>query len=59
MKNIFAVGNKWHEREEHIYEIAKDDPSVALILAAVTFEMMLKRFILKLSKNKTAPLQKN
>jgi len=58
VKNLFSVGYGHFNRENYIYDIAKSDPSIALILAAVTFEWTFKRFIMKLGKSKTDDLRK-
>lgn len=57
MANIFSAGCHWRFREERINEFLKTDPSIALICAAVSFESMFKRFILKLGKSNTNQLR--
>jgi hypothetical protein len=57
MANIFSVGCSWGDRERRIKEFLETDPSIALILASATFELMFKRFILKLGKSNTDELK--
>ena len=58
MKSIFSVGYGSKKREEKILQYLEEDCIVAIILAAVHFEWMLKRTILKLSKSPTKKLRK-
>ena len=58
MKSIFSVGYGSKKREEKILQYLEEDYIVAIILAAVHFEWMLKRTILKLSKSPTKKLRK-
>ena len=57
MKSIFSVGYGSKKREEKILQYLEEDYIVAIILAAVHFEWMLKRTILKLSKSPTKKLR--
>ena len=58
MKSIFSVGYGSKKREEKILQYLEEDYIVAIILAAIHFEWMLKRTILKLSKSPTKKLRK-
>jgi hypothetical protein len=55
---MFLIGFGSENREARIREIAKGDQTTALILAAVHFEWMLKRAILKLGSSPTTDLRK-
>ena len=55
---MFSVEYGIANREKKIYEIADTDPTTAVILAAVHFEWMIKRSILKLGCSPTAELRK-
>ncbi len=55
---MFAVGFGSKNREAAIRHTAQDDPTTAVILAAVHFEWMLKRAILKLGTTPTKALRK-
>lgn len=55
---MFSVSYGSENRENKIREIAKEDPTTGVILAAVHFEWMLKRSILKLGKAPTRVLRK-
>ena len=55
---MFSVGYGVANREKKILTIAKSDPNHALILAAVHFEWVIKRSILKLGSSPTASLRK-
>lgn len=54
---MFSVGFGSENREKRIREIAKEDRTVGVILAAVHFEWMMKRAILKLGSSPTAQLR--
>ncbi len=54
---MFHVGFGSAEREAKIRLIAEGDRTTAVILAAVHFEWMLKRAILKLSRSPTSSLR--
>lgn len=54
---MFSVGYGSANREASIRKIAKDDRTTAVILAAVHFEWMLKRAILKLGSSPTKALR--
>jgi hypothetical protein len=55
---MFAVGFGSQKREDEIRRILKDqDPTTAVILAAVHFEWMLKRAILKMGSSPTKVLR--
>jgi len=59
MDLVFSVGFGSQKREDEIRQILKDqDPTTAVILAAVHFEWMLKRAILKLGSSPTKVLRK-
>ena len=55
---MFHVGFGTHKREKEIRKIAAKDEITAVILAAVHFEWMLKRAILKLGTSPTKSLRK-
>lgn len=55
---LFTVAYGSKECENRIREIAKEDHIHAVILAAVHFEWMMKRTILKLGHSPTADLRK-
>ena len=54
---MFSVEYGIANREKRIREIANTDPTTAVILAAVHFEWMIKRSILKLGCSPTASLR--
>ena len=54
---MFSVGFGSQNREVRIRQVAEDDPTTAVILAAVHFEWMLKRTILKLGLTPTKTLR--
>jgi len=54
---MFAVGFGISNREKKIRVISKSDPNHGLILAAVHFEWVIKRTILKLGQSPTARLR--
>jgi len=54
---MFSVGFGSENRENEIRSIAEDDSTTAVILAAVHFEWMLKRAILKLGMTPTNVLR--
>lgn len=54
---MFSVEYGIANREKRINEIASSDPTTAVILAAVHFEWMMKRSILKLGCAPTASLR--
>jgi hypothetical protein len=56
MASLFSVGYGSENREKLILEYLDKEYSIALILAAVHFEWMLKRTILVLGKKYTEPL---
>lgn len=56
---MFSVGYGIANREKEIKKIAKNEPTTAAILAAVHFEWVIKRSILKLGSSPTAALRKN
>jgi hypothetical protein len=55
---MFNVGFGSENRENRIREIAEEDLTVGVILAAVHFEWMMKRAILKLGTSPTPQLRK-
>ena len=55
---MFTIGFGSQNRERKIRCIAEEDHTTAVILAAVHFEWMLKRAILKLGINQTMKLRK-
>jgi hypothetical protein len=55
---MFHVGFGSEKREAEIRNIAAKDPTTAVILAAVHFEWMLKRAILKMGDSPTSNLRK-
>ena len=55
---MFSVGYGIANREKRIRDIANTDSTTAVILAAVHFEWMIKRSILKLGCSPTAELRK-
>ena len=55
---MFSVGYGITNREKRIIEIGNTDPTTAVILAAVHFEWMIKRSVLKLGCSPTAELRK-
>jgi hypothetical protein len=57
MASIFAIGYGSAEREERIRKYLDEDHIVAIILAATHFEWMIKRAIIKMSKNPTKRLR--
>jgi len=54
---MFNIGYGSEKREARIRQIAREDESVGVILAAVHFEWMMKRTILKLGTSPTAHLR--
>lgn len=54
---MFSVGFGIKNREKRIREMAKSDRCTAVILAAVHFEWMLKRALLKLGTSPTSELR--
>lgn len=54
---MFSVSYGSENREKRIREIGAQDPTTGVILAAVHFEWMLKRTILKLGKTPTSALR--
>lgn len=54
---MFAIEYTWERREMEIQKMLTTDRSVAVILAAVHFEWMIKRGILKLSHSPTRQLR--
>jgi hypothetical protein len=58
MNQMFSVGYGSKNREVKIRGYIAEDFSVAVILAAVHFEWMLKRTIMKLGKSSTKELRK-
>ena len=57
---VFSVGFGIQQREDEIRRILKNhDPTTAVILAAVHFEWMLKRSILKLGSSPTKVLRED
>ena len=55
---MFSVGFGTKNREQRIRELAKSDRSMAVILAAVHFEWMIKRALLKLGTSPTSDLRR-
>ncbi len=55
---MFSVGYGSKEREDRLRVLSQEDPTTAVILAAVHFEWMLKRSILKLGSTPTQALRK-
>jgi len=57
MSLMFSIGYGISNRDKKIRSIARTDPNHALILAAVHFEWIIKRSILKLGCSPTAGLR--
>ena len=57
-KSLFSVGYGIQRREKKIREIEQEDHTHAVILAAVHFEWVIKRTILKLGHSPTKTLRK-